>query len=466
MSGYQFVHYEAYSRKGKDKKRSLLSIALEADRSSGNHPHVQAPLPPEYIIGTSFEESANKIIDAADKSTTLHSGKKRKVRSDANVGIGLIASHPISINQLNEMTKLEREKVILEVREWALSVIEFTKDEFPNNVRSACLHWDESHPHIHVLVGSDEPMEDFHIIHKGESARKQAQGNDRSKHGKKIGNDAYNAEMRSFQDRYYQHVGINFGQTRLGPARERLTRAEWNARKKAAEATTEAVRRSKEIEAEALQRLENARFDAELLKETAIEEINRQKKVAENAIKEAERIKLDATKRSEEENQHIQLLLDEAKQAKETAEALHQKATKYDSKIGGLLNMFGVKDRIIEQTEDTFKIELKQLKDQVESDKRVISRLRSENSELKIYKKIYASIIKISKNIRNLEKNPSIALQAYSYIFSLFLKNKDNPIELEDKLQNQNSLLNKRITKESKEKTKDTVISNQINDFE
>ena len=462
MSGYQFVHYEAYSRKGTDKKRSLLSIALEADRASGNHPHVQAPLPPEYIIGTSFEESAKKIIDAADRSTTIHSGKKRKVRSDANVGIGLIASHPISINQLNEMTKLEREKIILEVREWALSVIEFTKGEFPNMVKSACVHWDESHPHIHILVGSDEPMDDFHIIHKGESARKLAQGNDRSKHGKKIGNDAYNSEMRSFQDRYYQQVGINFGQTRLGPARERLTRAEWNARKKAAEATAEAVRRSKEIETEALQRLENARFDAELLQETALEEINRQKKVAENAIKEAERIKLEAMKRSEEENQHIQLLLDEAKQAKETAEALHQKATKYDSKLGGLMGVFGIKDRILEQAEDNYKEKINELLKENTKLTQEVNSLRAENKYLRGYKKIIDILYTTVKKISSLNMDKTKLYEIYLNLFSYFEGKKQNTNDIASHLINIQESIRKPEFSYKKSKESNTIFNKKL----
>ncbi|WP_036514560.1 plasmid recombination protein, partial [Nitrincola nitratireducens] len=227
MAGYQFIHYEAYARTGNDKKRSLISIAKEADRDSGNHPHVSAPQPPEFLLGTSFVESAEAIVAAADTSKVLHSGKKRNLRKDANVGIGLIASHPLSIEDINAMSEPERNQRIAEIKQWAEDTVTFAETEFPNLVKVAALHWDESHPHIHILIGNTEPSEDFNIIHKGEQARKNAQGNDRTGKGKKLGNDAYTKEMRRFQDKYHDEVAIYYGQARLGPKRRRKSRSEW-----------------------------------------------------------------------------------------------------------------------------------------------------------------------------------------------------------------------------------------------
>ncbi len=191
MAGYQFIHYEAYARQGKENKRSLISIAQEADRTSGSHPHVITPQPPEYLLGTSFVEAAEQIVAAADKSKVNHGGKPRKLRKDANVGIGLIASHPTSLNDIHSLPEPDRQRMIDDVRDWAEDVIIFAQNEFPGLVRAAALHWDETHPHIHILIGNTAPADDFQIIHKGEQARKRAQGNDRTGKGKKAGNDAY-----------------------------------------------------------------------------------------------------------------------------------------------------------------------------------------------------------------------------------------------------------------------------------
>lgn len=137
--------------------------------------------------------------------------------------------------------------------------------EFPARVQVAALHWDESQPHIHILIGSTEPTDDFEIIHKGEQAPRRAEGNDRTRKGKKTGNDAYTKEMRRFQDRFYAEVSLHDGQARLGPRRRRLTRANWRKEQVQAEALTNSKRLADEVQSKIENDLADAAMQAQVI---------------------------------------------------------------------------------------------------------------------------------------------------------------------------------------------------------
>nr|WP_067291381.1 plasmid recombination protein [Marinobacterium profundum] len=344
LAGYQFIHYEAYGTKGTSKKRSLTSIAREAERVPYSHPHVKSPLPPEYLLGTSFVAVAEKIAIAADASTTLHGGKKRKVRADANTGIGLIASYPLSVADLDALPDEQRQLRLEEIREWAEDTITFAQSEFPSRVQVAALHWDESHPHIHILVGATEPSSDFTQLHKGELARRAAQGNDRTGQGKKAGNDAYKAEMRRFQDRYYQEVAVHYGQARIGPRRQRLTRSQWQREQAKAEALANAKRQAETVDRQAAQVLSDAQAQATWLVEATQDEarlqiarIAQEKEQAEKLHQQAQvdaRVAAQARKTAEE--------------ARVAAQALVEKFKPYETLGGRVLSFFGLK-KLFEQ---------------------------------------------------------------------------------------------------------------------
>lgn len=54
--GYQFAHFETFSRKGTNKKLSVKQCLDEAKREPGACPHVPDPHPPELIYGISLDE--------------------------------------------------------------------------------------------------------------------------------------------------------------------------------------------------------------------------------------------------------------------------------------------------------------------------------------------------------------------------------------------------------------------------
>jgi flagellar biosynthesis GTPase FlhF len=370
MAGYQFIHYEAYARNGNEKKRSLISIAEEADRAPGSHPHVINPLPPETLLGSSFVDAARQIVAAADESRVNHGGKKRKLRKDANVGIGLIASHPTSLNDIHALPEPDRQRMIDDVRDWAEDVIIFAQNEFPRQVRVAALHWDETHPHIHILIGSTDPTEDFEVIHKGEQARRRAQGNDRSAQGKKAGNDAYTREMRRFQDRYHAEVSLHHGQARLGPGRRRLTRSEWRKEQAQAESLAHSKRLADEVQSRIENDLADAAMQAQVIVDASQEEARHQRKKAERERVQAEQERQQAEalkQQAAEEARQAAELKAQAQQIKSVLDERVKELSKYDGMFGRVLGWLGIRQRIERNAEAKFQQQIAGLKKQVDS---------------------------------------------------------------------------------------------------
>jgi hypothetical protein len=370
MAGYQFIHYEAYARNGNEKKRSLISIAEEADRAPGSHPHVINPLPPETLLGSSFVDAARQIVSAADESRVNHGGKKRKLRKDANVGIGLIASHPTSLNDIHALPEPDRQRMIDDVRDWAEDVIMFAQAEFPGLVRVAALHWDETHPHIHILIGSTDPTEDFEVIHKGEQARRRAQGNDRSAQGKKAGNDAYTREMRRFQDRYHAEVSLHHGQARLGPGRRRLTRSEWRKEQAQAEALANSKRLADEVQSRIENDLADAAMQAQVIVDASQQEAKHQRKKAEQERVQAEQARQQAEalkQQAAEEARQASELKAQAQQIKSALDERVKELSKYDGMFGRMLGWFGIRQRIERKAEAKLEQQLAALRQQVEN---------------------------------------------------------------------------------------------------
>lgn len=82
--GYQFVHLETYSRKGRDG-RDIAFILDEAARRPDASLHVSNPCPPEVVYGCSIDEVRRRHdARAADAITTLKNGKTRAIRKDQN----------------------------------------------------------------------------------------------------------------------------------------------------------------------------------------------------------------------------------------------------------------------------------------------------------------------------------------------------------------------------------------------
>lgn len=92
---FQFVHMEAYSRKGDGKGRTVSFVLREARRDPVASVHVPKPSTPLVVYGSTIDEVEAMHDAAADVATTaVKGGKARKLRQDHKTLHTVIASHP------------------------------------------------------------------------------------------------------------------------------------------------------------------------------------------------------------------------------------------------------------------------------------------------------------------------------------------------------------------------------------
>jgi len=224
---YQFIHIDVYGREGSSqsktitkksgvkvttttKSRCAKEILSEQWREDCACPHINNPGEPTLLYGMPPLDVLPLIDEWADQAKDAQG---RKLRKDANCVIIGVASLPRAMED--------------EFPQFAEDTLEWLKEKYGDRLKSVVVHNDESHPHLHftVVPHIGERLDD---IHEGYKASKQAKID-----GKKKGeqNLAYIGAMRAFQDEFSKKVAMAHGLTRIGPARRRLTRAQWHAEK-------------------------------------------------------------------------------------------------------------------------------------------------------------------------------------------------------------------------------------------
>lgn len=215
---YQFAHIQSYARRGSTRggaKHSAREVAAEAMRQDGACPHVADPQPPRVLFGGT---PADAVADAEAWAEQARDAKGRKYRAD---GLCLLAG----------VVSMERG----DSKGWdayKVEVVEHLRAQFGDRLRSVVEHLDEAHPHLHFYA-VPLPGERFDAIHPGRRASAEAAARGELKGAQ---NRAYCEAMRGWQDDLYGSVSMHHGLTRLGPKRQRLTRAQWQAQKAQAEA--------------------------------------------------------------------------------------------------------------------------------------------------------------------------------------------------------------------------------------
>lgn len=232
--GFQFIHINTYSRnkpkkqgKGKERKWTVRDIAGEVERDPEHSPHVPQPAPPNLLHGMSPKvavELAEERAEASKDSTG------RKIRKDAAVMLAGVASHPFTVDELQDHDKRE------EYEHWRTLTLDYLKHKYGANLLSVVEHTDEKHPHLH-----------FYAVPEAGVAFNAKSLHDGFKAGAEAKNPAeqmklYNDAMRAFQDDYHAKVGVMCGQARLGPKRRRMTRATWLEEQKTLSAAARALR--------------------------------------------------------------------------------------------------------------------------------------------------------------------------------------------------------------------------------
>lgn len=231
---YQFIHVEAYglnvSKKGKKigsktasessgfnnetRGRSVREIVAEATREAGFCDHVEHPelsSQNKILFGCSVQEVeilAQNYFENTTQKQELKSGKivEKGLRKDANV----LLAGVVSVNSANAEIWDEYKK----------EALEFLKKKYGNKLKCVIEHKDENHPHFHFYAIED-PGNKFEL-HDGKKAisdNKDLKLIDR--------NNEYKKAMEKFQEDFFLNVSKNFGLTKDGPRRARLSNSDY-----------------------------------------------------------------------------------------------------------------------------------------------------------------------------------------------------------------------------------------------
>ncbi|ECT8281322.1 plasmid recombination protein [Escherichia coli] len=225
---YQFIHIEDYginiskkrSNNGTSEKykketkgRSVSQIISEAKRDNGFCSHVEKPEEPIILYGKSLDEVEKLAMEYHSKTKIIDkNGKEKKLRSDANV----LLAGVISLNREN-----------MEIWEdYKNDSIAYLKNKYGKKLISVIEHTDEEHPHIHFYCIQDIGKK-FDLIHDGKKAL--FENRDKKKHDQNI---AYLNAMREMQERFWKVVSANYGLSKDGPKRQRLSRKDYFKQKR------------------------------------------------------------------------------------------------------------------------------------------------------------------------------------------------------------------------------------------
>lgn len=241
--GFQFAHIETYSRSGgRSGKLNIAEIISEARRSPEASLHVENPKAPVPVYGCDFDELMRRhdtLIEQAQE--TLANGKKRAVRKDTCSLFTCVLSHPATPDECRNAPDIKAA-----VEAWTRDSVKWLRRDLEargGTLETVIMHIDESHLHLHAYGLHSSGHADR--LHPGKAAKKRvveaavADGQEK-KAANAMGDKAYVEAMREWQDSYSLNVGLAHGLTRLGPARRRLSRAEWRAEKAAAKSVQQA----------------------------------------------------------------------------------------------------------------------------------------------------------------------------------------------------------------------------------
>lgn len=245
---FQFVHLETYARKPDAKGRSTGFVLAEARRDPAASIHVSVPRTPVVVYGVDPEQVESLHDAAADAARTMpKNGKPRKIRVDQHTLLTVVASHPYTIAEVHSDPKKR-----VEVDRWEELTVAWLQERYGDALVSVVRHEDESHWHLHAYILPRVLGMRAVALHPGQMAKAEvmAAGPDADEDSKTLnrrGDKAYRAAMRAWQDSYFEAVGVKCGLTRLGPARRRLTRAEWQAERTQAKALRASLDRADAI---------------------------------------------------------------------------------------------------------------------------------------------------------------------------------------------------------------------------
>jgi hypothetical protein len=178
----------------------IQGILNEATRVPDACKHVDGPKPPRWILGNrELIEAAVEDYRANDKQIVhMKDGttRERKRRVDACCLVAGMASHPLTVKELNAANSGG-------VKSWMDETVKHLKKRFGKRLKGVCLHLDESHPHLHFFVVGDAQR-----LHPG--MQNEIRGNTRiADPDERM--TAHKAGLKKWLDEYHQEVASKFG---------------------------------------------------------------------------------------------------------------------------------------------------------------------------------------------------------------------------------------------------------------
>lgn len=252
IMGFQFVHLESYSRKADPRGRTTDFVFAEAVRRPEASTHVSRPALPVVVHGLTVE-AVQSLHDLAVATATVEvkGGKRRKIRSDQKSLHTVVASHPLTMDEVRADPAKRKE-----AERWERRTIAWLEVQYGDDLKSVIRHEDESHYHLHAyIVPISDPELKAAKFHPGVRAKRMimasgpASGEDQKALAKRA-DAAYKSAMRAWQNSYHEAVAIPCGLTRLGPQRRRLSREEWRREQIQAKSLQKVVQRAKAVKAD------------------------------------------------------------------------------------------------------------------------------------------------------------------------------------------------------------------------
>lgn len=232
MAG-QFIHIEAFALSGNGRKASAIGIIREAARVPSACRHISEPKVPNVCFGappTEVEPILKERIGAGFDRVG------RTVSVSALVLLTAVTSWPMPTEVMLALPQ-NRECYA----DWKVRSIEFFQKLWGDALVSAVEHLDEGFPHLHFLaVPPLDPtgvlaVETISAPHRAQAEKRRAGG------GRLEQRLAFRAAAVDLQDAYYASVGAPSSLDRVGPRRQRWSRVELLARRRAQEAERKAL---------------------------------------------------------------------------------------------------------------------------------------------------------------------------------------------------------------------------------
>lgn len=196
---FQFLRIEAH---GASAAEDLLA---EANRVPSHCTHIEHPIPARWLMGSPKEvthEVASFMLQPQPFRSKSGEVLYRRTRCDQRCFVDCVASYPVETERVKRASDIEKQTL----KDWLHKTHHFIQSQFGAHHIASCLHFDESHPHLHFYIVGNASR-----LHPG--LRAEFCGRQRIKDGKERAR-RHRAGLKAFLDLYYSEVSSTFDHSR------------------------------------------------------------------------------------------------------------------------------------------------------------------------------------------------------------------------------------------------------------